>query len=96
MRITTGTPAHLLCGMLGHDCFTIGRTIRTRKAAIILDTVAHAPIVRHELRHVYQQNKTWLVWWLVKYLVVKKFRLAMEAEARLCERAAWPQFRVAA
>jgi hypothetical protein len=41
--------------------------------------------VRHELRHIRQQQKTGLYWWLVKYLASQKFRWEQEREAYLCD-----------
>jgi hypothetical protein len=54
-------------------------TVRNPWAAV------HEATVRHELRHIVQQQATGLYWWLVKYLASQDFRWRQEREAFLCD-----------
>jgi hypothetical protein len=82
--------------LLGHDAVTIGRTIRVRRADVVLNLMAHAGLLRHELTHVKQQAGGSVVIWLLRYLnpFSDSFRHWMEIEAYLAAYQDYPQWRV--
>lgn len=87
--------------LFGKDGLTLGRVIRVRSSAVLLESTRHAPFLRHELRHVLQQRgQLWR--WLWRYLTQPTFRRHMEDDAREAEQVSeqmrglpcYPGFRV--
>lgn len=83
-----------LARFLGCEAVTIGRTIHTKKPEIVVYPDTYVRLLRHELTHVKQQAGRFKVWWIVRYLVSRRFRETMEAEATAAESARYPIFRV--
>lgn len=71
--------------MFGKDGLTLGRTIRVTSSSVLLDATRHAPFLRHELRHVLQQDGESLLRWLWRYVTRATFRRQMEDDARAAE-----------
>jgi len=70
-------------GWKEHFWLTLGKTIY--HPAGIGDPLSYTGTVCHELVHVNQQSRTWLWWWITRYLCSWKYRWQMERDAYLEE-----------
>lgn len=71
--------------LFGKDGLTLKRTIRVTSSSVLLEAPRHAPFLRHELRHVLQQDGVSLLGWLWRYATRATFRRQMEDDAREAE-----------
>lgn len=88
--------------LFGKAGLTLGRTIRVTSSDVLLNATRHAPFLRHELRHVLQQDGESLLRWVWRYLTRATFRRQMEDDAHQAEQVerqqaglpCYPRFRI--
>jgi hypothetical protein len=86
--------SRLACWVVRHQYFALRRTVRTNVEDAVLHPELHAPSIRHELRHVWQQARDGLVTFLRRYWFVEGAAAEYEADAKTVQDAFWPQWRV--
>lgn len=79
VMLQTGTVSRVGCFLFGADYWTWGHVIHTRLTDAVQNFYHHAPIIRHELVHVWQQFI--LGKWRFLWRYVTGSRKTLEAEA---------------
>jgi hypothetical protein len=83
VTLQTGFWSRALATLFGHDNWTWRRTVHTRTPQLVIYQDTYAPIIRHELRHVWQQAQIGSWHFLWRY--VFGHQTDYEADARLYE-----------